>query len=222
MEALANVTSSMGKLNPFAKSGRDEDDYGDTVEANSVGGGGHGARVSKITKEELRVSRAMKRFLVEENILQLDEEDLVSEQSTGALKELLDRPHIEVPRALTDRKHPLTEYFISSSHNTYLMANQLYGSSSAVAYETALKAGSRCVEIDAWDNEQNKEEPKVTHGYTLTAHIPFRSVCETIREVYDREQADPMLESGYRAAPILLSLENHCGEHGQRRLVDIM
>lgn len=223
MEAVSNITSKLTKLSPFGgKPGRDEDDFGEKVESDSVGGGGHGARMSKITKEELRVSRAIKRFLLEEKILELDEVDLFSEKSTGALKELLDRPHIDVPRALTDRNHPLTEYFISSSHNTYLMAHQLYGSSSAVAYETALKAGSRCVEIDAWDNDENKDEPKVTHGYTLTSSIPFRSVCETLRDVYDREMAEPMLESGYRAAPILLSLENHCGDHGQLRLVNIM
>lgn len=222
MEAVTNITSKLTKLNPFAKPGRDEDDFGEAVESNSVGGGGHGARVSQITKEELRVSRAIKRFLVEERILELDERDLLSEKSTGALKELLDRPHINVPRALTDRHHPLTEYFISSSHNTYLMAHQLYGSSSAVAYETALKAGSRCVEIDAWDDDDHPEEPKVTHGYTLTSSIPFRNVCETIRDVYDREMTEPVLDSGYRAAPILLSLENHCGNHGQLRLVEIM
>ncbi|WP_223677177.1 phosphatidylinositol-specific phospholipase C domain-containing protein [Novilysobacter selenitireducens] len=30
----------------------------------------------------------------------------------------------------------MTEYFISSSHNTYLLANQLYGAASAQAYTT--------------------------------------------------------------------------------------
>lgn len=219
---MENVASKFSKLNPFGKGHRDGDDLGEEVQSDSVGGGGHGARVSKITKEELRVSRAIKRFIVEENILALDEADLLSDESTGQLKEFLDRPHINVPRALIDRHHPLTEYFLSSSHNTYLLANQLYGTSSAVAYETALKAGARCVEIDAWDNEEDHEEPKVTHGYTLASHIPFRSVCETIRDVHDREMAEPVLESGYRAAPILLSLENHCGGHGQLRLVNIM
>ncbi|CZT17368.1 related to phospholipase C [Ramularia collo-cygni] len=222
MEAVNNITSKFSKLNPFAKPGRDEDDVGEATDSYSVGGGGHGARVSQITKEELRVSRAIKRYILEEKILTLDESDLLSEKSTGALKELLDRPHINIPRALTDRGRPLTEYFISSSHNTYLMAHQLYGSSSAVAYEAALKAGLRCVEIDAWDNDDSPEEPKVTHGYTLTSSIPFRNVCETIRDVYDREMAEPVLESGYQAAPILLSLENHCGDHGQLRLVNIM
>jgi phosphatidylinositol phospholipase C delta len=72
------------------------------------------------------------------------------EQPTTALRELLDRSHIRIPPEVLDRNHPLPEYFISSSHNTYLMAHQLFGSSNASAYEIALQTGSRCVEIDAW------------------------------------------------------------------------
>ena len=123
---------------------------------------------------------------------------------------------------MTDQSHPLPEYFISSSHNTYLQAHQLYGYSSAEAYRIALRTGSRCVEIDAWDNENNKEEPKVTHGYTLVSNISFRAVCETIRDVVDEEAAQTAKQPGYQAAPILLSLENHCDAHGQSRLVEIM
>ena len=49
-----------------------------------------------------------------------------------------------------DLSHPLSNYFISSSHNTYLSGNQLYGDASGRAYESVLLRGCRCVEIDVW------------------------------------------------------------------------
>ncbi|USW53617.1 Putative C2 domain, phosphatidylinositol-specific phospholipase C, X domain, C2 domain superfamily [Septoria linicola] len=219
----AFLTSAVAKLNPFAKQERDEDDFGEAVEVDSVAGGGHASRVSKITKEQLRVSHALKTFLINNHILGPQEVNLNvrDAENSGALKEMLDNPHVHVPREVTSRGHPLTEYFISSSHNTYLLAHQLYGSSSAVAYETALSAGSRCVEIDAWDNSDHPDEPKVTHGWTLASRVSFRAVCETIRDVVDKEATQPQ-ETGYAPTPVLISLENHCGNHGQLRLVQIM
>lgn len=217
----ASITAGLQKLNPFAKASKDSDDKGAELQPDSVGGGGHASRKSKITKDQLRVSHALKVQLVEEGVLSERDAGVDSEQPTQALRELLDRSHIEVPSAILDRSHALAEYFISSSHNTYLQGQQLYGSSAAVAYETALKTGARCVEIDAWDDEEHPQEPKVTHGYTLAGHIHFRAVCETIRDVVDREQQD-MRADGCCAAPIMISLENHCGAEGQQRLVDIM
>ncbi|KAH0423956.1 phosphatidylinositol-specific phospholipase C [Colletotrichum camelliae] len=213
----AQITSKLANLNPFSKRApEDEEELGEKTDHSTLAGGGHAARDSDL-KHRLRVSRAIKSFLVDQKVLSSKEADIDSDQPSRALQALVDKPHISVPRELTDRSHPLPEYFISSSHNTYLLAHQLYGSSSAEAYEDTLRAGARCVEIDAWDNPDNKDEPKVTHGYTLVSHIPFRAVCETIRDVVDQEARDPN-----PAAPILLSLENHCDPEGQMRLVHIM
>jgi phosphatidylinositol phospholipase C, delta len=224
MSESANLTSRLAGLNPFKKSKArvDDDDKGDFVPSTAVAGGGHGARETEITKHQLRVSHALRSFLASEGIMSEEEAGLDSDQSTSALQDLLKRSHILVPSSVTDRSYPLPEYFISSSHNTYLMAHQLYGTSSTSAYENVLNAGCRCVEIDAWDNDDDMDEPKVTHGYTLVSHIPFRAICETIRDVVDKEATDSVDEQGYRAAPIFLSLENHCDSHGQLRLVQIM
>ena len=205
----------MSKLNPFAKKGAvDDDDKGEAIDAGTVAGGGHSARESSITKDKLRVSSALKSYLVKEAVLQ---EADAGDQPSAALSALLEKSHLHVPPEVLDRSHPLPSYYISSSHNTYLMAHQLFGQSNATAYEVALYTGSRCVEVDAWDGEGSGEEPKVTHGYTLVSNIPFRSVCETIRDVVDKEAADAK-----QAAPIMISLENHCSAHGQLRLAQIM
>lgn len=140
------LSSRMARLNPFkAKSRRDDDDDEDQgleIDGNTVAGGGHSALPTDITQHHLRVSRALKSFLAHQGVL--------SEDDAQGLQALLDKPVISPPAHLVDRSHPLPEYFISSSHNTYLMAHQLYGTSSAGAYETTLKAGARCIEIDAW------------------------------------------------------------------------
>jgi phosphatidylinositol phospholipase C delta len=68
----------------------------------------------------------------------------------------------------------MTEYYINSSHNTYLSGHQLYGLSSCEMYIRALIIGSRSVELDCWDGESG--EPIITHGHTLTSKLLFRDV----------------------------------------------
>uniref|UniRef100_A0A671U6K8 Phosphoinositide phospholipase C n=1 Tax=Sparus aurata TaxID=8175 RepID=A0A671U6K8_SPAAU len=102
-----------------------------------------------------------------------------------------------------DMSQPLGHYFISSSHNTYLLEDQLRGHSSLEAYIQALKRGCRCVEVDCWEGGDG--EPIVYHGHTLTSKILFRDVISTLKE-YAFKTSD---------FPVILSLENHCGVEQQ-------
>ncbi|KAG9495012.1 hypothetical protein J7337_013241 [Fusarium musae] len=94
--------------------------------------------------------------------------------------------------------HPINQYFISSSHNTYLRGRQVAARSKLKGYIETLSQGCRSVEVDCWDGRDG--QPIVKHGYSLTTSISFRSVIETINN-YAFFASD---------LPLWLSLEVHC------------
>ena len=104
---------------------------------------------------------------------------------------------------------PLNEYFVASSHNTYLVGRQIADISSTDGYRLALQAGCRCVEIDCWDGKGGR--PEVRH-IKFTSPVLF-SDCISVINKYAFER------SPY---PLILSLEVHCCASQQQMMVDVM
>ena len=104
-----------------------------------------------------------------------------------------------------DMTRPLTDYWVASSHNTYLERDQLVGRSSVEQYARVLSRGCRCIEIDIWDGDDG--EPVVTHGWTLTSSVLLEDVLAGLNSF-------TFLKNDW---PLVISIEQHCKSRGKMR-----
>ena len=102
-----------------------------------------------------------------------------------------------------DLDRPITDYYIKSTHNTYITEHQLVGKSSSKMYSTSLLYNYRLVELDCYNGDG--DDIIITHGYSLVSEL---SLDEILYELKETAFVNSEL-------PVIISIENHLDEKHQ-------
>ena len=161
---------------------------------------------NKINEEE--ISNSMKK-LNQKLKLNKIEEEIILELNLKEFANMLNSDLLNVydnkkQNSELDTTHSLVDYYINSSHNTYLKGHQLKGLSDPKMYSFAVLAGYRLVELDCYNGEE--DDIIITHGFTLVTKLKLEDVLVELRE-------NAFKNSPY---PVILSIENHLDERHQQ------
>ncbi|KAK2195810.1 bifunctional C2 domain superfamily/Phospholipase C [Babesia duncani] len=100
-------------------------------------------------------------------------------------------------------KYPIGCFWIASSHNTYLLGDQVGGTATAGALADALLRGCRCIELDLQDG--TAQQPVLCHswkGCQLTGSV---GLVEALNACKEAAFVNSKL-------PVILSFEMHCSD----------
>jgi hypothetical protein len=172
--------------------------------------------------QQIATSQDLLALQREEEVFDLDErEDRLSKAKfinylMGDTNDLLDP---DKGKQCDDMTYPLSSYWISSSHDTYLNCEALDDEgiptlSGGEMYMNALARGARCLELDVWDSlpppanknstelaEPHEPEPVIAHQEPLHQALKLEVVLKIVRHFV---LANP------DSFPVLLNIENHC------------